>query len=262
MREGGLPEPVQVLRIEETARHVWNDDWEMRLEGENAFLTLGHDFVVLHLADPAAMKELGRTSLRRFGRSSRQYEELMEALNLQLAQLQRSQLPAETAFVVRSRGGPEVHLQNEGVGSQRTQMVYVPQALGSVSVIGDKAHALRYWPRELAVIDISDPGRPMEVDYLPLPRWWDTQLAQEDTVSMSVTISGPDDVRRGTVRRAGLQLGGQAGHGELVTLSFPKADVFPVDDHLCTILYNNLGIFEIPPTEPSPGGRGGQRVPR
>ena len=254
----GIPRPVQVLRIEETARHAWNDDdWEMRLEGGNAFLTLGHDFVVLDLTEPAAMRELGRTSLRRFGRSSRQYEELMEALNLQLAQLQRSQLPVETAFVVRSRGGPQVHLENEGVGSQRTQWVQVPQALGSVSLVGDKAHALRYWPRELAVIDISDPGRPKEVDYLPLPRWWDIQLAQEDTVSMSVSISWRDDGRR-----TGLQPGGQARDGDLVTLSFAKADVFPVDDHLCTILYNNLGIFEMPPTEPSPGGRGGQRVPR
>ena len=253
VREGGLPQPVQVLRIEETARHVWNDDWEMRLEGENAFLTLGHDFVVLDLADPAAMRELGRTSLRRFGRSSSQYEELMEALNLQVAQLQRAQMPVETAFVVRSREGPEVHLENEGARSERRQWIYVPQALGSVSLVGDKAHALRHWPRELAVIDISDPGRPMEVDYLPLPRWWDTQEIEEETVSLSVTISGRDDVRRGSVARTGLQPGGQAGDGELVTLSFAKADVFPVDDHLCTILYNNLGIFEMP-TEPSPEG--------
>ena len=60
-------------------------------------------------------------------------------------------------------------------------------------------------------------------------------------------------MRRGSVARTGLQPGGQAGDGELVTLSFAKADVFPVDDHLCTILYNNLGIFEMP-TEPSPEG--------
>ena len=257
VREGGLPRPVQVLRIEETARHVWNDDWEMHLEGENAFLTLGHDFVVLDLTDPAAMGELGRTSLRRFGRSARQYEEQMEALHLQLAQLQRAQLPVETAFVVRSRGGPEVHLENEGARSQRTQWIYVPQALGTVSLNGDKAYVLRHWPRELAVIDIGDPQRPMEVDYVRLPRWIAEtssgrayQLIQEETVSMSVTISGRDDAGRGSVPRTWLQLGGQRGQGEPVTLSFPKAEVFPVDDHLCTILHNNLAIFEMPPPEP------------
>ncbi len=260
VREGGLPQPVQVLRIEETARHVWNDGWEMHLEGENAFLTLGHDFVVLDLADPAAMRELGRTSLRRFGRSSRQYEELMETLHLQVAQLQRAQLPVETAFVVRSRGGPQVHLENEGAHSRRRQWIYVPQALGAVSLVGDKAFSLRHWPRELAVVDISDPRRPMEVDHLPLPRH--SQLIEEETVSLSVTTSGRDGVGRYSVARTGLQLGGQAGHGELDTLSFPRADVFPVDDHLCTILYNNLGIFEMPPTEPKPGGWDGQRVPR
>ena len=246
VREDGLPQPVQVLRIEETARHVWNDDWEMHLEGENAFLTLGHDFVVLDLADPAAMEELGRASLRRFGRSSRQYEELMEALHLQVAQLQRARLPVETAFVVRSRGGPQVHLENEGVRSERRQWIRVPQALGSVSLIGDRAHALRHWPRELAVIDISDPGRPMEVDFRPLPRWMSGQEVpgqeiREETVSLSWTITGRD------------------GDRQLVTVSFPRADVFPVDDHLCTIRGNNLAIFEMPPTEPSPEGRGGER---
>ena len=73
MRSGGIPQPVQALRLEKTARHVWNvwnNDWQMHLAGEKAFFTLGHDFVVLDLADPAAMHELSRTSLRRFGHSS------------------------------------------------------------------------------------------------------------------------------------------------------------------------------------------------
>lgn len=257
VREGGLPKPVQVLRIEETARHVWNDDWEMNLEGENAFLTLGHDFVVLDLTDPAAMGELGRTSLRRFGRSAKQYEEQMEALHLQLAQLQLAQWPAEVAFVVRGREGPKVHLENEGAGDrQRTPTIRVPQALGTVSLKGEKAYVLRHWPRELAVIDIGDPRRPMEVDYVPLPRRSEevsfgraSQLIQEETVSLSATISWRHDGGRG-VPRTGLQLGGQAGDGEPATFSFPRSDVFPVDDHLCTILFNNLAVFEMPPAEP------------
>ena len=84
VREGGLPQPVHVLPIAARAKHVWNNDWEMRLAGPHAFLTLGHDFVVLDLTDPRRPEELSRTPLRRFG-PSKQYEESIEKLHHQLA---------------------------------------------------------------------------------------------------------------------------------------------------------------------------------
>lgn len=252
VRRGGLPLPVQVLRIEETARHAWNYNWEMRLAGENAFLTLGHDFVVLDLTDPAAMQELSRTPLRRFGRSSRQYEELMEAFHLQLAQL-----PEEIASQVVGRHGL-VSLENRTrgpMGSQRSYRISVPQALGAVSLVGDMAYVQRYLPRELAVLDISDPRRPVEVDYLP---WrfssqlvFSSQLIKygEFVYSLSPSAIWVYDVDQlGTLLPGKrLQLRDHAGHGQRVTMRFPRADVLiPVDDHLCALLDNNLAIFKIP----------------
>ena len=36
-----------------------------------------------------------------------------------------------------------------------------------IAVEGQRAYMLRYWPRELVVLDISDPRKPVEVDYIP-----------------------------------------------------------------------------------------------
>ena len=52
VRETGPPRLVHVFPIAETAKHVWNNEWEMHIGGPHAFLTLGHDFVVLDLTDP------------------------------------------------------------------------------------------------------------------------------------------------------------------------------------------------------------------
>ena len=163
VRSGGIPQPVQALRVEKTARHVWNNDWQMHLAGEKAFFTLGHDFVVLDLADPAAMHELSRTSLRRFGHSSRRYEELMESFHLQL-----SQLPDEIALDMEAGDRVLVYRDKEEdpTGDLRYFWISVPPALGPVALVGDKAYVSRFWPRELAVLDISDPRRPVEVGHL------------------------------------------------------------------------------------------------
>ena len=239
VRSGGAPPPVQALQIEKTARHVWNNDWQMLLAGEKAFFTLGHDFVILDLADPAAMQELSRTSLSRLGHSSRRYEELMETFHLQL-----SQLPDEVTLEME---GQRVLVYSneeaEPVGDRRHFWISVPPALASAVLVGDKAYVPRNWLWELAVLDISDPRRPVEVGYTRGKSL--SQLVQEGELVDSLAPWGwsqthgvdPDGtafVRTGFRR---LQRGGD-----------PARALISVGGHACAIADSSLVIFRIPRT--------------
>ena len=165
VRGGGLPQPVHVLSVAERAKHVWNNNWEMRLAGPHAFLTLGHDFVVLDLTDPRRPAELSRTPLRRFGRSE-QYEESIEELHHQLAP---GVLPDSVAQKLKE-AGPRLEvlqMRKRTPDGESFYRITVPPSLGPISLSGDKAYVQRYWPEELAVLDIADLRRPVEVDYVP-----------------------------------------------------------------------------------------------
>ena len=165
VRGGGLPEPVHMLPIAERAKHVWNNNWEMQLAGPHAFLTLGHDFVVLDLTDPRRPVELSRTPLRRFGRS-KQYEESIEKLHHQLAP---GVLPDSVAQKLE-RAGPRLEvfqMRQRTPDGESFYRIAAPPGLGPISLSGDKAYVQRYWPEELAVLDIADLRRPVEVDYVP-----------------------------------------------------------------------------------------------
>ncbi len=243
VRSGGAPQPVQALRVEETARHVWNNDWEMHLAGEKAFFTLGHDFVVLDLTDPAAMQELSRASLRRFGHSSRRYEELMESFHLQL-----SQLPDEVASEMEAHERGLLHRDKDGkpIGNRRYSWISFPPALGPVALAGDKAYVPRFWPRELAVLDISDPRRPVEVGYLRGKS--PSQLVKRGKLVHFLTPWG--GIRAYSVDQDGtlltptrwrrLQLEGGPNRRP------PAKALVLVDDHLCAIADSSLAIFRIP----------------
>ena len=253
VRSGGIPQPVQALRVEATARHVWNNDWQMHLAGEKAFFTLGHDFVVLDLADPAAMHELSRTSLRRFGHSSQRYEELMESLHLQL-----SQLPDE--IVLSTEAGDRVLVyqdkEEDPTGDRRYYWIFVPPALGPVALGGDKAYVSRFSPRELAVLDVSDPRHPVEVGHLRGESH--SQLLQEGELVHSLTPwggirtygVGQDGTLHARTRSRRLQLGVTLSHGwtskELVPKALEPVDGHLLDDHLCAIADSSLAIFRIP----------------
>ena len=166
VREGGLPQPVHVLPIAERAKHVWNNNWEMRLAGPHAFLTLGHDFVVLDLTDPRRPEELSRTPLRRFG-PSKQYEESIEELHHQLAP---GVLPDSVAQKLKEAGRPGLgvfQMRKRTPDGESFYRIAAPPGLGPISLSGDKAYVQRYWPEELAVLDIADLRRPVEVDYVP-----------------------------------------------------------------------------------------------
>ena len=166
VREGGLPQPVHVLPVAEQAKHIWNNNWEMRLAGPHAFLTLGHDFVVLDLTDPRRPEELSRTPLRRFG-PSRRYEESVEKLHRQLAP---GVLPDSVALQLRLKGSyrglDELEMRQYGTYGEYFYRIAVPPGLGPISLSGDKAYVQRHWPQELAVLDIGDLRRPVEVDYV------------------------------------------------------------------------------------------------
>ena len=247
VRSGGVPQPVQALRVEETARHVWNHDWHMHLAGEKAFFALGHDFVVLDLADPAAMHELSRTSLRRFGYSSRRYEELMESLHLQL-----SRRPDEIASDMEA-GDRVMVFHSDRVlvyhDKEEVHWISVPPALGPVALAGDKAYVPRYWPLELAVLDISDLRRPVEVGYLPGRS--PSQLVKRGELVHA--LSPPGVIRAYAVEQDGtllartrlrrLELGG--GPARLP----PAKALVPTEDHLCAIADSSLAIFRIPQPE-------------
>ena len=243
VRRGGIPRPVQALRVEETARHVWNNDWEMHLTGLRAFFTLGHEFVVLDLADPTAMHELSRTSLRRFGHSSRRYEELMESFHLQLSQLPDEvslDLAHRRVLVYRSKEG-------EPAGDRRYYWIPVPPALGPVALAGDKAYVPRFWPQELAVLDISDPRRPVEVG--SLPGRYPTQLEGELVGSLApwgfvqTFIANQDGTSLVRTRFRRWLLGSAPGW----PTGGPSARALvAAEDHLCAIADSSLAIFRIP----------------
>ena len=253
VRSGDIPQPVQALRVEKTARHVWNNDWQMHLAGEKAFFTLGHDFVVLDLADPAAMHELSRTSLRRFAHSSRRYEGLMESFHLQL-----SQLPDESALDMEAGDRVLVYRDKEEdpTGDLRYFWISVPPALGPVALVGDKAYVSRFWPRELAVLDISDPRRPVEVGHLRGKSH--SHLVQEGELVHSLEPwgairtygVGQDGTLHARTRFRRLQLGVTLSPGWTSMGPRPKAlrpvDGHLLDGHLCAIADSSLAIYRIP----------------
>ena len=254
VREGGLPQPVHVLPVAERAKHVWNNNWEMRLASPHAFLTLGHDFVVLDLTDPRRPEELSRTPLRRFGPSKR-YEESIEKLHHQLAP---GVLPDSVALQLRvkksSRGLDELEMRRYGTYGEYSYRIVVPPGLGPISLSGDKAYVQRHWPQELAVLDIGDLRRPVEVDYVA-----------REYFSGGLTFLGDIAYSR---KRSKIEARSVTGYGALAWLAeldlvekkgnsriYKPYDPAPylasqsnnlilAGDYICAVLKNNLVVFE------------------
>ena len=254
VREGGLPQPVHVLPVAERAKHIWNNNWEMRLAGPHVFLTLGHDFVVLDLTDPRRPEELSRTPLRRFGPSKR-YEESVEKLHRQLAP---GVLPDSVALQLRLKGAyrglQELETRRYGTDGERIYRIAVPPGLGPISLSGDKAYVQRHWPQELAVLDIGDLRRPVEVDYVA-----------REYFSGGLTFLGGIAYSR---KWSKIEAHSMVGYGALAWLAelyfvekegdsriYKPYDPDPylapesnnlilAGDHICAVMGNNLVIFE------------------
>ena len=168
IREGGRPQPVHVMRVEEVEKHAWNNEWAMRFSGSRAFMTLGHDFLILNLAESGHPEILSRTPLRRFGRSVR-YETMIEEFQQQMAS---GKLP-ERLERIQARAGPrfarvfERMMKSRGI---QVSALVAPPSLGPITLAEGRAYVERHLPHEIAILDISDPQEPLEVDYLPWTR--------------------------------------------------------------------------------------------
>ena len=256
VREGGLPQSVHVLPIAEQVKHVWPNNWEMRWAGPHAFLTLGHDFVVLDLTDPRRPAELSRTPLRRFG-PSKQYEESIEKLYHQLTSGALSDsISFRLEMKESSRGWrfPEsLEMRQYGAYGENIYRIAVPPGLGPISLNGDKAYVQRHWPEELAVLDIGDLRQPVEVEYVP-DKYFPLGLVIHGDIAYvwrwskldaySVTDYGA------LPWRAILYFGDSRTHKHYDSTPAPyllapeSNNLILADDHICAILKNNLVVFE------------------
>ena len=247
VREGGLPQSVHVLPIVEQVKHVWPNNWEMRWVGPHAFLTLGHDFVVLDLTDPRRPAELSRTPLRRFG-PSKQYEESIEKLRHRLAP---GVLPDSISAQLKLKESSRLEIRQYGTYGERIYRIAVPSGLGPISLSGAKAYVQRRWPEELAVLDIGDLRQPVEVDYVP-----------DEYFSRGLTIHGDIAYDWGwhridaysvtdygaLFRRARLSSGDSRTHKHYDPTPYlaPESNnLILAGDHICAVLKNNLVIFEV-----------------
>ncbi len=267
VREGGLPQPVHVLPVEERIRHAWSYDGELQFVGSYAFLTLGHDFVVLDLTDPGRPAELSRTPLRRFGRS-KQYEESIEQLHHQLSP---GVLPESVVQKLEEAGHNLETLEMREwtpEGEHDFFRIARPLGLGPISVDGNRAYVQRHRPQELAVLDISDPRHPVEIEYIlgRFPRLtidgdFAFGRAWDEIWSYAMTRYGAQQRRE----RLGFQEPANlpnvirshsfVGPGQM-RMTF-GAHLFPYNyrgrhslilagDHICAVMKNHLVIFETP----------------
>ena len=251
VREGGLPQSVHVLLIAEQAKHVWPKNWEMRWAGPHAFLTLGHDFVVLDLTDPRRPAELSRTPLRCFG-PSKQYEESIEKLHHQLASGALSDSISFRMEMKESSRGWRLPESLEMRYGENIYQIAVPPGLGPISLNGDKAYVQRYWPEELAVLDIGDLRQPVEVDYVP-NEYFPLGLVIHGDIAYDRGWHGIDAYSvtdyGALFRRARLSSGDSRTHKHYAPTPSPylvpeSNNLILAGDHICAILKNNLVVFE------------------
>lgn len=238
LRKGGPPQRIQALPIEKVTKHAWNNGWEMRIAGPHAFLTLGHDFVVLDLSDPGASGELSRISLRRFGRAVH-YEKMV-------GEFRR----------IMSPGGSGEHIVDLEPDELKEYVAPAPPGLGPLAVGNNRAYIERHLPREIAIVDISDPRKPVEVDYIP----W-THLPRKMTIaggSAYALIPGAVQTYVQTVYSAFARRKKLVGdyndylrYGAYryreTRIEKSARDMFIVaGDHVYALLNNHLAIFENP----------------
>lgn len=254
VQNGSQPRLTQALTIEKATRHAWNNGWEIRILGPNAFLTLGHDFVVLDLADPGAPRLSSRIPLQRFGRSIH-YERMFQMFrHTQPSSDWWSRLAEMDS--ARSTNG-KLNGLIPGIDPFSLYTASAPPALGPITIGNGRAFIERHLPREIAVVDISDPRKPVEIDYIPwtrLPR----QFTVEGESAYALTVGAIQTyvmTAYGTFsRRMKLGLSEFEGHPRNFDVFDmknqgvdPRRDMFiPQGDHIYALLNNHLAIFENP----------------
>lgn len=255
IREDGLLQQIQILTLEEAAKYAWNDEWTIQFEGPRAFLTLGHDFMILDLADSGRPEILSRTPLRRFGRSVR-YEAMVQEFHQQLAS---GEVP-ERLSRIQEKAGPKFARVFERMMQTHGKQAYTraaPSGLGPLAVEDDRAYVERPLPREIAIVDISDPRKPVEVDYLPwtrLPTLMKIEgesayaLRNESVQTYSKTVYGAYKRREilGLYRRFAYRLGPGILGSDPRDAPRGREMFILAGDHIYALLNNHLAIFENP----------------
>lgn len=255
VRNGGSPRRIQELGIEKTTKHFWNNGWEMRIVGPHAFLVLGHDFVVLDLSNPKRLQILSRTPVRRFGRSNN-YERLVHEVHGIVNSSSFKELLAREAESVDEKSG-STYFPMLGSREFRSSNFESPPGLGPLTVGNEKVYVERHLPREIAVLDVSDLRKPLEVDYIP----W-THLPRRMTVvgASAYAMHGGDiktyaKTSYGTFssqEKLGLEgydaylRGLEMANLETVANHVARDRFIVNGDHIYAILKNNLAIFENP----------------
>lgn len=255
VREKGLPPYIHAFPIAETHKHVWNNEWVMRIAGPRLFMTVGHDFVVLDLDDPSGPKVLSRTPLRRFGRSV-DYEKLVVEVLEGLASGSIMERIKKRLEETRRRVGPAYWRFFESRGLQ-SYMIAAPPGLGPLTVTKNRVYIERHLPREIAIMDISDPREPIEVDYLPWTRLPTMMIIDGESAyalrgnavqTYARTIYGAYKRKE----RLGLDnpltyRPGAGVWGSNTQQTARARDMFiPQGDHIYALLNNHLAIFENP----------------
>ena len=135
-------------------------------------------------------------------------------------------------------------------------MFAAPPGLGPLTVGNDRAYIERYPPLEIAVVDISDPRKPVEVDYIPwthLPRRMTISgesayaLNGEAIQTYVKTGYGAFSRREKLVRDYEEYLRNNGNFPRETRISHLARDMFiPVGEHIYALLNNELAIFENP----------------
>ena len=203
---------------------------------------MGHDFVVLDLTDPRRPEELSRTPLRRFGPSKR-YEESIEKLHHQLS------VSFQVMLKEASWGLEALEMRQHGPDGEHFYRIAVPLGLGPISLGGDKAYVQRYWPLELAVLDIADLRRPVEVDYVP-NEYFSSGLTMDGDFAYALRPNGIGAyavAEYGALwRRKTLSFVEEKVRWSIYNPSEMKPYLAPIlaGDHICAVMRNNLVVFE------------------
>lgn len=252
VRKSGPPPLIHVLPIEETTKHVWDHEWEMQIVGSHTFLTLGQEFAVLDLTDPGRPETLSRIPLRRFGRAAT-YEKLVQEFREQATSTELTE-PLVQMFEEYGPNLAATEKYTYGTHGRHISFV-VPPGLGPLTVGNSTAYIERHLPREIAVVDISDPLKPVEVDYIP----W-TRLPRQMTFAGDTAYA---------LTRGGIRIYVEASYGpfrlreKLGFADYKRESQFFVNpktrvgdlardmfilggDHIYALLDNKLAIFENP----------------
>ena len=145
-------------------------------------------------------------------------------------------------------------MRRYGTYGEYIYRIAVPPGLGPISLSGDKAYVQRHWPQELAVLDIGDLRRPVEVDYVTR-EYFSHGLTFHGDIAYSrkwSKIEAHSVAEYGSLSQwAELDFVEQEGDSRIYKVYDPTPYVAPesnklvlAGDHICAVMRDNLVVFE------------------